>query len=463
MTTTSKKVFSLLQLLQSVGAVISKTYARSYWIKAEIAKLNEYKYSGHCYPEFVEKQNGKVVAQVRGVIWASTYKEIRQKFENETKTTLKEGMMVVLSVRVDFNPLHGFSLNINDIDPAYTMGDMLREKNMAIERLKKEQLFGKNKTLHLPVLPRKLAIVSVQTSKGFQDFNNVLSDYTNRYRPFIRLFPALLQGDRAVESLMNALFEIGKHSHLFDAVLILRGGGSDIGLNCYDDYELAAVVANFPLPIITGIGHSTNETVTEMVSWRNMITPTETAYFLMERFSEYEKSIQKISSAVISMAQDLIERENTILQNQAESLKNNIRHRNLSSLHRLSLQINSIKSFINSNLYYRKYKLENALRQLSDCSQNGIRTAERRLKSQRIMLTQTPMILMKNAENKLEMKSVKLSTFDLHVVLDRGFSITRFNKKIISDLSQLKTGDTIHTKLKNGEIASIIKNIKSNG
>ncbi|MDL2254764.1 exodeoxyribonuclease VII large subunit [Bacteroidales bacterium OttesenSCG-928-J16] len=461
--TTDKKVFSLLQLLQSVSSVISKTYNRSYWIKAEIAKVNEYKYSGHCYPELVEKQNGKVVAQIRGIIWAKTFKEISKKFEEVTKEPLKEGMMVVLLARVDFNPLHGFSVNITDIDPAYTLGDMLREKNLAIERLRKERIFEQNKTLELPVLPRRIAIISVGTSKGFQDFNNVLADFKSRYRPFIRLFPALLQGDRAVESLMKALAEIVRYEALFDTVLILRGGGSDIGLNCYDDYELAAAVARCPLPVITGIGHSTNETVTEMVAWKNMITPTETAYFLMARFADFEKSIQKISNATVEIAQSAIDRENKLLRHQGERLKNAMRHKNLNMSHKVSLQVNNLKSLIRNTLFNKESALVHASQKLSDHAQANLKNGARRLDVQKNSLTQMPPVLIKNAENKLEMSRIKISSYDLNAVLDRGFSITRFDGKVIGDPALLRVGDAIHTRLKNGEIISIIKKIKSNG
>jgi len=432
-----KKVFSLLQLLQSVSRMVAKTYERSYWIKAEITKINEYKYSGHCYPELVEKQNGKIVAQVRGIIWAKTYQNIKKSFEAIVKEPLKEGMTVVLLGQITFDPLHGISLVIQDIDPSYTLGDMMRERNAAIERLKKEGLFDKNKGLALPVLPRRLAIISVMTSKGFQDFNNVLLDFENKYKPFLRLFPALLQGDRAVESMMLALAAVRRNIHLFDAVLILRGGGSDIGLNAYDNYEFAAAVATFPVPVITGIGHSTNETVVEMVAWKNMITPTETAYFLMTRYSEFEQSVSKAFNIISNAISNKIKQHKLKLNQNAQQIQRITTQTTRASHHHLRF-------------------LEKQSKLLSV---NILRNNERHLTSITELLCRLPSMNIQKAHNKLDIISIKTSVFDPIATLKKGFSITKHHNCTISNIHNLQKGDAITTYLEGGRINSIIKNI----
>ena len=436
----SKKVFTLLQLLQSVSRMVSKTYEHSYWIKAEITKINEYKYSGHCYPELVEKQNGKIVAQIRAIIWAKTYQAIKKNFEAVTKEPLKEGMTVVLLGQVTFDPLHGISLNVQDIDPAYTLGDMMRERNAAIERLKKERLFDKNRQLALPVLPRRLAVVSVMTSKGFQDFNNVLSDYKNKYKPFVRLFPALLQGDRAVESMMRALATIQQSTHLFDAVLILRGGGSDIGLNAYDSYEFAATVATFPLPVITGIGHSTNETVVEMVAWKNMITPTETAYFLMSRYSDFEKNYTAAFNIIASTTRNKIKQHQQKLAQNAQQIQSLVTRKTQTSHHQL--------------LFLKKH--------INVLTTNILKNNERRLAATADLLVHLPAVNIQNAHNKLDILAIKSRVFDPEATLKKGFSITKYQNHAIANLHNLKQGDAITTYLESGKINSIIKNITPN-
>ena len=432
-----KKVFTLLQLLQNVGRMVAKTYEHSYWIKAEITTINEYKYSGHCYPELVEKQNGKIVAQIRANIWANTYQKIKKNFETVVKEPLKEGMTVVLLGQLNFDPYHGFSINIQDIDPAYTLGDMMRERNAAIERLKKEGLFEKNKRLVLPVLPRRLAIISVMTSKGFQDFNNVLRDYQNRYKPFTRLFPALLQGDRAIESMMQAMANIRQYIHLFDAVLILRGGGSDVGLNAYDNYELAAAVATFPLPVITGIGHSTNETITEMVAWKNTITPTATAHFLMTKYSDFEKSYTETFNIIANTIGNKIKQHRQKLNQNFQQLQNITKQKTQTAHHQLL--------FLEKNIKMR--------------TSNVLKINERSLTSMTNLLFRIPSANIQNAHNKLDIITIKALAFDPETSLKKGFSITKHNNHIITNLQNLKQGDAITTYLENGTINSIIKNI----
>jgi exodeoxyribonuclease VII large subunit len=346
-------------------------------------------------------------------------------------------MTVVLLGQITFDPLHGISLIIQDIDPSYTLGDMMRERNAAIERLKKEGLFTKNKQLALPILPRRLAIISVMTSKGFQDFNNVLLDFKNKYKPFIRLFPALLQGDRAVESMMQAMANIQRNTHLFDAVLILRGGGSDIGLNAYDSYEFAAAVALFPLPVITGIGHSTNETVVEMVAWKNMITPTETAYFMMTRFSDFEKSFTNAYHHITSIISNKIKLHQHKLSQSAQQLQKFTEQKTRTAHHRLLL-------------------LE---RQTNILSSNIIKNNTRRLTTTTDLLTRLPSINIQNAYNKLKIIEIKTGVFDPDATLKKGFSITMYKNHTITNIKNLKQGDVITTHLKSGQINSIIKNI----
>ena len=233
------KYHSLLELTQSVESVINKTYTKSYWVKAEIAKLNFYPKSGHCYPDLVEKQNGKVVAQMRAIIWAGSFKDMSLKFTNVTNEKIGDGMTVLLRCSVKFSPIYGLSLQIHDIEPSFTLGELAKEKQKSIARLKDEGKFYKNKQLLPPLLIQRLAIISVETSKGYQDFIKVIDNNEWGYKFFHMLFPALLQGDGAVKSITSQLTSINKIIHHFDAVLIIRGGGGDIGLSIFDNYNLA--------------------------------------------------------------------------------------------------------------------------------------------------------------------------------------------------------------------------------
>ncbi|MEM9053383.1 MAG: exodeoxyribonuclease VII large subunit, partial [Bacteroidota bacterium] len=235
----ARKAHSLLDLTENIKLQIEKTYKTSYWIKAEINRLNYYPQSGHCYPELVEKKNGKIVAEIRGFLFRNLYEEIDQNFLDQTGKHLGDGMEVLLLCRVSFDPKYGLSLYISDIDPSYTLGEMARLREEAIKLLKVESILDKNKTTHLPYPVRRIAVVSVETSKGWRDFIQTLE--SNHYGHLIghELFPAKLQGDMAVASIRAALAKIEKRSSDFEAVAIIRGGGGETGMDCYDQYELA--------------------------------------------------------------------------------------------------------------------------------------------------------------------------------------------------------------------------------
>ena len=264
-----RQIFSLLEVTRSIQKTIAERYKSSYWIKAELNKLNYYRQSGHCYPELVEKQNGKIVAQIRSNLWKDDYLKIDNNFKRVLNETLKDGIKILFLASISFHPEYGLNLRIIDIDPSFTLGDLEKEKQETIKKLKDEDLFNKNKLLILPTLPQRIAIISVETSKGYADFLQVFEQANKswRYKFFHMLFPSLLQGDNAVPSIIKQLNRIKKVINHFDVVAIVRGGGGDIGLSCYNNYNLAKEVALFPIPVITGIGHATNETVTEMISF----------------------------------------------------------------------------------------------------------------------------------------------------------------------------------------------------
>ena len=291
-------VFTLLDIGRSLQRMISTHYSKPYWIKTEIAKLNAYTKSGHCYPDLVEKQNGEVLAQMRATIWNTTFKTISKQFEDVTKQRISEGMTVLLLAKVNYHPNYGFSLNIIDIDPSFTLGEMAKEKQESLKRLKAEGILNLNKSLTYPKIPKRIAVISVETSKGYQDFINIIRKSFSHFSIEIELFSALLQGDKAITSISGALDKIKARQDDFDVVTIIRGGGGDVGLSCYDSFVLASKVARFPLPIISGIGHSTNETLVESVTYANKITPTDVAYFFINAFQMAYDELQQLHESL---------------------------------------------------------------------------------------------------------------------------------------------------------------------
>lgn len=301
------QIFSLKQVALSIEKTIASRYHQNYWVKAEIHKLNKYP-SGHAFPELVEKEEGKIVAQMNGSIWKQNLQRIEKIFVDQVQEPLKDGIQVLMLVKVSFNPTFGLSLQIQDIDPAFTLGQLQKEKDITLKKLKAEGLLQTNQLLPYPLIAKRIAIISAATSKGLSDFYQVLDQNSFGYTFHTQLYEAYVQGDIAVDSILSALEQIEKHKSQFDVVVIVRGGGAEVGLTCYNNYELCKAIATFPLPIITGIGHSTNLTVAELIAYSSAITPTQLAEMLIAQFRDFELRIERLSQAVVKNAQLQIQR-----------------------------------------------------------------------------------------------------------------------------------------------------------
>lgn len=407
-----KKVFSLSRLSAAIENVINAHCSKLVWVKAEIVKLNHYRQTGHCYPDLVEKKNGKIIAEFRGNIWSSNFEMINSKFKDVLGEELRDDMTVVIQASVTYHPVYGLALNILDIDPEYTLGELAKQKTEAIRKLKEEELFTANKQKLLPQLPKTIAIISVDSSKGYQDFINVLDDNPWGYKFHLLLFPAVLQGERAVSTINAQLDKIKKYRSIFDAVAIIRGGGGEIGLSCYDNYNLAKGIAKFPLPVLTGIGHSTNETVSEIVSYKSFITPTKIAEFLLQEFHNFSMPLKEGSDKIKSAANLLLERQEKAINDAQKSF-------GYLSRRILDLNMNRLQQYQNSLLSGSKAILQ---------------------------------------EERSELRNISTSIEFLSPqnILKRGYSITRRDGKIIKDAAELVEGDLVETEFYSGKISSTI-------
>lgn len=430
-----KKIYTLSNLTQSIQNVINSHCNKTVWIKAEIVKLNYYPKSGHCYPTLVEKKKGKVIAELRGNIWGAQFVMINSKFRAVLKEELRDDMTVVIQGSVNYHPVHGLSLNIIDIDPEYTLGELAREKAETIEKLKAANVFNTNKKTSLPLLPKTIAIISVETSKGYGDFMNVIQRNDWGYKFHFLLFPAILQGERAVATINEQLEKIRIHAGAFDAVAIIRGGGGEIGLSCFDSFELSEKIATFPIPVLTGIGHATNETVSELVSYQSFITPTKIAEFLLQKFHDFavplKEGEQKLQSEV-----------GWIFRNQKNNLKETARL--FSSLTSRALD-NS-----RANLSRIEFQIENNSRQIFLDHQKLLTLAQRAIISNGEKPVEAMLQYLGFMEEKIKMLSPEN-------ILKRGFSITRQEGIVIKDSAEIKADLLLETKLYAGSIISRIE------
>jgi exodeoxyribonuclease VII large subunit len=459
----NRSVFTLSDLGKSLRSVIERNYSSTYWIKAEIAKLNHYPRSGHCYPELVHKTGNVIHAQMRATIWAADFKNINKQFTEITGEPLREGISILFRASVMYHPVYGLSLQIWEIEPGFTLGEMAVEKARVIQKLKEEGIFERNKTLPLPLLPKRIAIISVETSKGYHDFLNIIQANAKKYAVWHFLFPSILQGDKAVEGIISQLRIIRKVISRFDVVAIIRGGGGDIGLSCYDDYALSREIAMFPLPVISGIGHSTNETIAEMVSWANKITPTDVAYFILEQFKAYEGRIDYASTALTSQALRIIEKQKQYLF----FLEENQRNTTIGLIQRNKEKLKDIVGTVaiqsSQICHIQRQIIDNLAFAITSRPSAKIISQKNILEKQTQLLSYVVQKKLALEQNKLENLGGKLTLLDPEYIMERGYSITTLNGMPLKDGNQLHEGDVINTRLKNGEIQSIVTAIqKSN-
>lgn len=319
--TETRTIFTLYEVCKSIKKILDERYTKRFWVRAELMKLNYYKYSGHAYPDLVQKDDGRIIAQIRGVIWKGDLMRIQASFLREIQQPLTEGIEILFEAGITYDAVHGISLRIYQIDTTFNLGVIEKEKLQTIELLKSENIFELNKQTVLRDLPKNVAVISVETSKGWADFRKVVEPYFEHYGLFFMMFPALLQGDGAVASIRAQLQKIGSLKSEFDAVMIIRGGGGEAGLTCYNNLDLCRDICLFPLPVFTGIGHSTNLTVAEMIAYHHAITPTALGEFYINIFKTKEFELKMAAESVCKHALAAIHRMNFSLSLVVSRLK----------------------------------------------------------------------------------------------------------------------------------------------
>ncbi|HLQ98729.1 MAG TPA: exodeoxyribonuclease VII large subunit [Sphingobacterium sp.] len=410
-----KKVFTLSKVARSIQKTIAKRYQQTYWVKAEMNKLNHYTHSGHAYPELVEKKNGKIVAEMRSILWRNDYERINKQFMRFLSEPLRDGITLIFEAGISFHPLYGMSLQIIDIDVSYVLGELEKEKKECIQKLKNEKLYDKNKKTPFPLLPKRLAIISVETSKGLSDFYNIIQSNPWKYSFECTLYPALLQGDKSIPSIIKQLAVIAERSEAYDAVAIIRGGGGEVGLSSYNNYQLAKSIAIFPLPVLTGIGHSTNETVSEMVAYKSAITPSELADFLIQHFHAFS----------------------LVLEENKEKIDLHMKKRFREEHKHLDALLNSLRWNSRSIFSQEHIRFEKQLISLSHLSKN----------------------LLSEHKQRIDLYKKTLKIADPFHILQRGFSIIRKNGEIITNLHSIKEGDILEHQLKDGTLVTNVEKI----
>ena len=448
---------SLFELLNNVRTELKAAFETPVWVVAEIIELNQNR-MGHCYLELAEKDpdSDRMIAKTKATIWAGVYARLAPYFESVTGEQLRVGMKVLVRVTVEMHELYSLSLNVLDIDAQYTLGDIAQQRAKIIAQLTADGVIDMNKQLELPLVVQRIAVISSDSAAGWGDFKNQLDDNDYGYKFETELFTALMQGDGAPASIIAALNAIFNRIDDFDAVAILRGGGSKSDLSCFDNYELAYNAAQFPLPIITGIGHERDDSVLDLVANTRLKTPTALAAFVIDRAADFEHYVDEKCSAAIAAATEIID--------------DNI-HRIDDCRHRLALAVRAIVGQSHEHLSNTSIMVHNAVRRYFDLRTAQIASFEQKIKllpQIRMAASQSNLVhleqqLKASLNNFLEAKQRQIERFELvsrqadpQNVLKRGYSIVRSKGKAVTSPEQVKTGDSLSIQTAGGEINGVV-------
>ncbi len=335
----------LLELQEEIGKALESALQRSYWIRAEISEIKQQS-TGHCYLELVEKKQGEdsISARAQAIIWSSIFRMLRPYFTTTTGEELSRGMMILVKAQVQYTPLYGLSLIISDIDPSYTVGEQELKRQKTIHRLREEGMFDMNSTLELACLPGRIAVVSSEGAAGYRDFMMHLHNNDYGFRFTTELFSSSVQGIAASSEIISALERVALRAEEFDLVAIVRGGGSVQDLSCFDDYELAANIAQFPLPVVTGIGHDHDVHVADMVAFAGLKTPTAVADFIIEIFASEEQRLAYLVQRLNLALRGRVAEETAKIDKVETKIISKARERITSEFHKTELLLQRINS-----------------------------------------------------------------------------------------------------------------------
>lgn len=410
----TEDTLSLFELNSFVKSVLNNSFDKTCWIKAEISdvRMNQ---NGHCYLEFIERdrKNKNIIAKARGSIWATSFKLLKTYFEQETGQSFASGLKVLVEVSIEFHELYGYSLNVHNIDPSYTLGDQARNRAIILKQLEDEGVLTLNKELELPSITNRIAVISSPTAAGYEDFCNQIENNPDGFIFYKKLFPCIMQGSRTESSIINALDTINQHIDKFDVVVIIRGGGSSSDLSAFDSYLLATNCAQFPLPIITGIGHERDQTVLDIVAHSRAKTPTAVAELLIEHMQDSAIKLGEIEMAIKHTTVDFISDRKADLTNLFTRFSYLTKGRNIEHINKLNAIKEKLRSLTIGLLSEQKYKLKN------------------------------------------HEQFIQLSSPD--TILKKGYTLTLKDNKIVKSSNELLEGDIIINRFHDGDKRSEIR------
>jgi len=468
---------TLHQLNDLIKEALAGAFPASVWVIAEVSELKENR-NGHCYLELIEKQGAEIVARTRSTIWSYTYRMLKPYFETTTGQFFTSGIKILVQVSVEYHSAFGLSLNIKDIDPVYTVGDMAMQRKEIINRLQSEGVFEMNKELELPLVPQKIAIISSATAAGYQDFMNQLDNNGFGFRFYTKLFQATMQGAETVPSIINALDRIFQYEDFFDAVVIIRGGGATADLSSFDNYDLAFNITQFPLPVITGIGHEKDDTIVDLVAHTRLKTPTAVAEFFINGMERFYDQMMEMEKEIIRLTRNTIDSNQKELEQAASTLNfvvTDFINRNQTQLTRKG---NELQRTVKQFSFQKEHEINNLRHQIKSTlllwfsiTKTGIEQKRQNLKhvvnesliSRKSELSHFKNLLKGRAEKMIFREQQHIHFCEntarlIHPenVLKRGYTLTLKEGKIVKSVKQLNVNEEIETRFADGTVKSKI-------
>lgn len=452
----SNKALTLYELNSQVKDCLEGTFPFPVWVVAEISEITARQ---HCYLELVQKDEStdKLIAKSRANIWAYTYKMLKPYFETTTGYALEAGIKVMLRVEVQYSELYGFSLSVKDIDPTYTLGDVERQRKQVLNRLEEEGILEMNKTIALPLLPKTIAVISSPQAAGYQDFLKQIEECATRYKFHVQLFPAIMQGEQAVQSIVEALEKIYEYEEVFDAVVLIRGGGAVSDLACFDAYDLVVHLAQFPLPVLTGIGHDRDVSIADLVAHTSLKTPTAVADFLIHRFNTCENEIKEKSVELINLVDEYFAETYEQLERYQYVFKYILPQRLQEANYEQTNLAYKFQRTVENSLRLSKDTMTTVINNLSYVLQKKQRAEEQNIDflCQKIQHRTHNYLSKKNAV--IDHKECILELLSPEKLLRRGYSITTLDDgSIVRDIASLKKGTVLQTQFSKGIAKSIV-------
>lgn len=390
--------------------------------------------------ELVEKGEETVKAKIRANIWAYTYRNLSGWFESITHQSLQPGIKILANVTINFHELYGLSLTVKDIDPNFTLGERARKKQEVINQLESDGVFNMNKELPLPIAPQRIAVISSSTAAGFGDFMDQLENNKENFLFNVKLFQAIMQGDEATNSIINAMHMVYGEIENYDLLVIIRGGGAQVDLDCFDTYDLASHVAQFPIPVITGIGHERDETIVDLVAHTKIKTPTAVAAFLISGLKQFEEKLDLLYTRAWHYTNNYINQQNNLL----DHLQNQLKH--LSKRY-LAEKENVLDRFGNN---------------LKLLSKSAVNQHKVRLTNFTEKIKSKPFIILQNHFNKILLLEKSNQLLDPKEVLKRGYTITTINGELPDKIENIDNNMIMVTRSAKKTIKSKIHQVKTN-